>query len=332
MRITFFSAKPYDREFFDQQNKAFGFEFVYMETHLGPHIINAVEQTDAVCVFVNDKLDAQVIRELAAKGVKVIALRCAGFNQLDVEAARVNGIRVCRVPIYSPEAIAEHTVAMLLTLNRKIHKAYNRVREQNFSLQGLMGFDVHNKTVGVVGTGNIGRAFCKIMIGFGCHVIAYDVVNNKDLEAAGLKYVPLETLLATADIVSLHCPLNEQTSHLINASSIQTMKKGVMLINTSRGGLIDTKAIIEALKSRQIGYLGIDVYEQEDKLFFRDLSSKIIDDDIIQRLMSFSNVLVTAHQAFFTEEALTEIASTTLRNVDALLNGKPLSSSNALIV
>ncbi len=332
MKITFFSAKQYDQEFFNKQNTDFGFEFVYMETHLGPHIINAVEHTDAVCVFVNDKLNAQVIHELKEKGVKVIALRCAGFNNVDLETARASGIKVCRVPAYSPEAVAEHTVAMLLTLNRKIHKAYNRVREQNFSLNGLLGFDVHKKIVGVVGTGNIGAAFCKIMIGFGCHVIAFDVVKNSELETAGLRYVSLEELLKTADIVSLHCPLNEHTHHLINRASIQTMKKGVMLINTSRGGLIDTKAIIEALKSRHIGYLGIDVYEQEEKLFFRDLSSKIIDDDTIQRLMSFPNVLVTAHQAFFTEEALNEIASTTLRNVHDLLNGNPLSTKGALVV
>ncbi len=332
MKITFFSAKPYDREFFDRLNKSFGFELEYFETHLGPHIIKAVDNTDAVCVFVNDKLDAQVLGELSLKGVKVVALRCAGFNNVDLEAAKKYGIKVCRVPAYSPEAVAEHAVAMLLTLNRKTHKAYNRVRDQNFSLNGLMGFNVNGKTIGVLGTGNIGTSFCKIMIGFGCKVIASDVFPNQELVKLGVSYVTKEELFKSADILSLHCPLNESTQHIINKETLRIMKKGVMLINTSRGGLIDTKAIIDALKSKRLGYLGIDVYEHESELFFRDLSAKIIEDDAIQRLMSFPNVLVTAHQAFFTEEALHQIATTTLTNVHEILQGKPLSLKTAQVI
>jgi D-lactate dehydrogenase len=322
MKITFFSTKPYDKESFTKQNERFGFELEFLETHLGPHSTNAIDKSDAICVFVNDKVNEQVIEALAKKGVKIIALRCAGFNNVDLAAAKAHGIKVCRVPAYSPEAVAEHAVAMLLTLNRKTHKAYNRVREQNFSLDGLLGFDVHGKTVGVVGTGNIGKAFCKIMRGFGCRVVAYDIIANKELEALGVEFLPVMDVFKQADIISLHCPLNDQTKHLVNKETLPLMKKGVMLINTSRGGLIDTRAVIDALKSKQIGYLGIDVYEQEEKLFFRDLSASIIEDDTIQRLMSFPNVLVTAHQAFFTAEALQQIADVTLTNIKDLSEGK----------
>lgn len=253
----------------------------------------------------NDHVTALVCRELADRGVKIIALRCAGFNNIDLEAAKNAGLTVCRVPAYSPEAVAEHALALIMTLNRKTHKAYNRVREQNFSLNGLLGFNLHGKTVGVIGTGNIGKVFCRIMIGLGCRVKAFDVIANKDLEAIGVTYHPLSDVLQT-DIISLHCPLNEQTKYLINTETIGMMKSGVMLINTSRGGLIDTKAAIQGLKSGQIAYLGIDVYEQEEHLFFRDLSGTVIQDDEIQRLMSFPNVLITAHQAFFTDEALSD--------------------------
>lgn len=325
MKISLFSAKPYDKEYFEKVNKSFGFEIEYFDTHLGPHIINAIENTDAVCVFVNDKVDAKVIESLAARHVKIIALRCAGFNNVDLDAAKKFGMKLCRVFSYSPEAVAEHAVAMIQTLNRKTHKAYNRVREQNFSLNGLLGFDLHGKTVGVIGTGNIGRAFCKIMVGFGCQVKAFDVVANKELQSLGVEFLPLIDVFRQADIISLHCPLNESTRHLVNSDTLQLMKKGVMLINTSRGGLIDTKAVIGALKSRQLGYLGIDVYEQEEKLFFRDLSASIIEDDTIQRLMSFPNVLVTAHQAFFTEEALQQIATTTLSSIQSLLQDEELA-------
>lgn len=321
-KITFFSTKPYDREYFEKHNGDFGFEFQFYETHLGPHIVNAVEQTDAVCVFVNDRVNAEVIQSLSSKGVKIIALRCAGYNNVDLDAAREAGMEVCRVPAYSPESVAEHTVAMLLTLNRKTHKAYNRVREQNFALNGLLGFNIYGKTVGVVGTGKIGKAFIKIMKGFGAHVRAYDPYPDSSLESEGVVYLPLDEVLSGSDIVSLHCPLTEDTHHIINEKSIANMKEGVLIINTSRGGLIDTKAVIHALKSRRIGALGIDVYEQEEKLFFRDLSASIIDDDTIQRLMSFPNVLVTAHQAFFTQEALDQIAHTTLDNVSSILGGE----------
>ena len=277
---------------------------------------------DAVCVFVNDKVGADVIQQLKEQGSKFIALRCAGFNNVDLVAAKEAGLSVCRVPAYSPEAVAEHAVALILTLNRKTHKAYNRVREQNFSLNGLMGFDLKGKTVGVIGTGKIGQAFCRIMLGFGCRVLAFDVIANRDMEAIGVEYVPLIQLLQQADVVSLHTPLNDQTHHLINETTIAHLKKGAMLINTSRGALVDTKAIITGLKNGLIGSLGIDVYEQEEHLFFRDLSGNIIEDDLIQRLTSFPNVLITAHQAFFTKEAMDQIAETTLFHLFSLRNGK----------
>jgi D-lactate dehydrogenase len=331
MKILFFSAKPYDKAFFDQYNSSYGFEIEYLETHLGPHIANAVQDVEAVCVFVNDKVNAEVISVLAEKGVKIIALRCAGFNNVDLEAARQHGLRVCRVPEYAPEAVAEHAVAMILTLNRKTHKAYNRVREQNFSLNGLLGFNLYGRTVGVIGTGKIGTAFCNIMKGFGCKVIAFDVAVNETLEASGISYVPLEELLRSSDIISLHCPLNEKTHYLINKETIGLLKKGVMLINTSRGGLINTADVIHALKQKQIAYLGIDVYEQESKLFFKDLSGSIIEDDTIQRLMSFPNVLVTAHQAFFTEEALSEIAQETLRSIYMLSKNEEPENKSVIL-
>lgn len=332
MKITFFSAKPYDKEFFIKGNTRFGFEFTFFETHLGPHIVQAVEPTDAICVFVNDKVNKQVIEVLAAKGVKVIALRCAGFNNVDLEAAKANNIHVCRVPAYSPEAVAEHALAMMLTLNRKTHKAYNRVREQNFSLQGLLGFTMKGKTIGVIGTGHIGAELCKIMLGMSCSVIAYDVNQNPELLKKGVRYFPLDELLKQSEIVSLHCPLMPQTQHIINASTLAVMKKGAMLINTSRGGLIDTPAVIESLREQHLGYLGIDVYEQEEKIFFRDLSENIIADDTLQLLVSFPNVLVTAHQAFFTKEALEQITEVTLNNVSFLLQNKIPETSGSLLV
>lgn len=332
MKVTFFSAKPYDKEFFDRLNQAFGFEIVYYETHLGPHIVNAVEDSDAVCTFVNDKLTAEVLAVLASRNVKYIALRCAGFNNVDLDAAKQYGLQICRVPAYSPEAVAEHALAMMLTLNRKTHKAYNRVREQNFSLNGLMGFNLYGKTLGIVGTGNIGRAFARMMCGFGCKLLAYDLYESDELKAAGVEYVSLPDLFAQADIISLHCPLTEGTKYLINAASLKLMKRGVMIINTSRGGLIDTGAVLEGLRSKHIGYLGIDVYEQEEKLFFRDLSQTILDDDAIQLLTSFPNVLVTGHQAFFTAEALEEIALTTLTNLSRLAQGIAPENPAALLV
>jgi len=332
MKISFFSTQPYDKEFFNRYNDSFGFQVDFFETQLNPQTVNLVSETNAVCVFVNDLVNETVIEQLAAKNVKVIALRCAGFNNVDLIAAKKYKIKVCRVPAYSPQAVAEHAVALILTLNRKTHKAYNRVREQNFSLNGLLGFDLCGKTIGVIGTGNIGKAFCKIMLGFGCKVFAFDIIASKDLEAIGVQFMPLMDVLQHADIISLHCPLNDQTRYIINEETIKMTKKGVMLINTSRGALIDTTSVIAALKSGHIAYLGIDVYEQEEHIFFRDLSAIVIEDDIIQRLMSFPNVLVTAHQAFFTKEALTQITLTTLRNTEELLKTNNLSSASALLV
>lgn len=329
MKLVFFSAQPYDKSFFTQfnQNKH---ELVFIDIPLSEQTAELAAGADAVCVFVNDKVTAGVIQKLATGKTKIIALRCAGFNNVDIEAAKAAGIRVCRVPAYSPEAVAEHAVAMLLTLNRKTHKAYNRVREQNFSLQGLLGFNLHGKTIGVIGTGNIGKAFCKIMLGFGCKVVAFDLIANKEMELDGVVYQPLMDVLK-ADIISLHCPLNEQTKHLINKDTIALMKPGVVLINTSRGGLINTHDTIKALKSGQISALGIDVYEQEEKLFFRNLSEDIIQDDEIQRLMSFPNVLITAHQAFFTQEAMEQIATTTLNNIQLLSENAKLNPQAALL-
>ncbi len=331
MKIVFFSSQPYDKLFFNKYNESFDFEFIFHEEPLNEQTVKLIDNVDAVCVFVNDKINAAVSKQLSAKGVKMIALRCAGFNNVDLEAAKLNGLRVCRVPAYSPEAVAEHALALMLTLNRKTHKAYNRVREQNFSLNGLLGFNLHGKTVGVIGTGNIGKAFCRIMIGMGCRVLAFDVIANKEMEALGVEYHSLATVLKS-DIISLHCPLNSQTQHIINDETIEMMQKGVMLINTSRGGLINTQSAIKALKSGKIAYLGIDVYEQEEHLFFRDLSDNVIQDDEIQRLMSFSNVLITAHQAFFTDEALSQIATTTLNNVAQLLKSGNLNNQAALLV
>ena len=331
MKIQFFSAKPYDIASFNQHNAKYGFELDFMETHLGPHIVNAVaNNTYAVCVFVNDKLTAEVIAVLADKGVKVIALRCAGFNNVELDAAKKHGIKVCRVPAYSPEAVAEHAVAMLLTLNRKTHKAYNRVREQNFSLNGLLGFNLHGKTVGIIGTGKIGRCFCRIMLGFGCKVLAFDIIENEDMKAAGVQYEGFEAVLKKADILSLHCPLTAENHHLINENTLNLMKPGATLINTSRGALIDTNAVINALKKRRLANLAIDVYEQEERLFFKDLSGSIIEDDTIQRLLSFPNVLVTGHQAFFTEDALGQIAETTLQSIKQL--SEEIAPDNAVIL
>jgi len=323
MKIAFFSSKPYDRTFFERENENYGFQLHFYETHLGPHIVNAIDGEEVVCVFVNDKLNRQVIQVLAEKGVRLIALRCAGFNNVDLQAAKECGLQVCRVPAYSPEAVAEHTMAMLLTLNRKTHKAYNRVREQNFALNGLLGFNIFQKKIGVIGTGKIGKAFIKIAMGFGAEIIAYDLYPDPSLISMGVQYKSLDELFGESDIISLHCPLTADNHYLINQETLAKMKDGVTIINTSRGNLIHTNHAIQALKEHKIGLLGIDVYEQEEKLFFKDLSTTIIEDDTIQRLMSFPNVLVTAHQAFFTTEALTQIAERTLKSIsDLLITGK----------
>lgn len=321
MKISFFSTKPYDRTYFEKYKGDLSIRF--LEPQLDETTFNLAQGSDAVCVFVNDRLNADVLEQLAAMNIKLVALRCAGFNNVDLEAARRLSITIVRVPAYSPYAVAEHALALMLTLNRKTHKAYNRVREGNFSLDRLTGFDMHGKTVGVVGTGKIGQVMCAILVGLGCKVLAFDLVAHQPTEALGVQYVPLMDLLEQSDIITLHCPLNEHTKHLINEDTIARMKPGTMLINTSRGGLIDTRAAIHGLKSGQIGYLGLDVYEQEEKLFFHDLSENVIQDDRILRLLSFPNVLITAHQGFFTDEALTQIARVTIQNIRDYMAGKP---------
>ncbi len=315
MKIAFFSTKSYDKFYFEKYSSTSNYTFSYFETALNADTANLTIGYDAVCVFVNDKIDEKTIEILSKNEVKLIALRCAGFNNIDLKATQAHGIKVVRVPAYSPQSVAEHAVALILTLNRKTHKVYNRVREGNFSLENMTGFNLFGKTVGVVGTGKIGEAFANIMLGFGCKVIAFDIQKSEELIAKGVEYQSFDYLLSNADIISLHCPLNESTYHIFDESAFAKLKTGVMLINTSRGALIKTEDVIKALKNRKIGYLGIDVYEQEDKLFFKDLSESIIQDDLIQRLVSFPNVLVTPHQGFFTEEALTQIAVTTLKNI-----------------
>ncbi|MDP3211338.1 2-hydroxyacid dehydrogenase [Methylotenera sp.] len=316
MRVAVFSTKSYDKTYLDSAN-AGQHQLVYLEPRLDSTTAFAAEGAQAVCVFVNDILDAEVIAILAKQRVQLITLRCAGFNHVDLEAAKLHGITVARVPEYSPHSVAEHAVALMLTLNRKIHRASARVREANFSLDGLLGFDMHGKTVGVIGTGKIGQCVAKIMSGFGCRVLAFDPYPNQQCIEAGASYVTLQTLLSRSDIVSLHCPLTPETHHLIDEKAIKQMRAGVMLINISRGAVIDTRAIIRGLKSGVIGSLGLDVYEEEENLFFRDLSNTVIHDDVFARLLTFPNVVITGHQAFFTDEALTEIASTTIANISA---------------
>ncbi|RME92736.1 MAG: 2-hydroxyacid dehydrogenase [Bacteroidetes bacterium] len=325
-KIAMFSTKPYDEEYFVRYNTNYGFDFTYFESSLNFRTASLSKGYDVVCVFVNDRVDAQTIEQLAHYGVQLIALRCAGFNNVDLEAARTHGIRVVRVPAYSPEAVAEHALALMLTLNRKTHKAYNRVREGNFSLNKLMGFNLYRKTAGVIGTGKIGVALCRILKGLGCEVLATDPYPSQAVRDLGIDYVCLDELLARSAIISLHCPLTPDTRHLIKQESIAKMREGVMLINTSRGGLVNTADVIAGLSSRKIGYLGIDVYEQEENLFFQDLSEVIIQDDYILKLNSFPNVLITAHQAFFTRESMEEITTTTLENIKAFDTGATLQN------
>ncbi|MDD4921079.1 MAG: 2-hydroxyacid dehydrogenase [Bacteroidales bacterium] len=315
MKVAVFSTKSYDKEYLDQANVSGAHQLFYFDASLNKKTSKLTEGFGAVCVFVNDTLDSEVIDELAANNIKVIVLRCAGFNNVDIERAYFWKIKVLRVPSYSPHAVAEHALALIMTLNRKTHKAYNRVREGNFSIERLTGFEMEGKTVGIVGTGRIGAIFANIMLGLGCRVCAHDAYENKKLIEAGVSFLTLEELFSKSDIISLHCPLTPETHHMINDQSIALMKKGVMLINTSRGKLIDTNAAIDALKEGQIGYMGLDVYEQEENLFFKDLSEIIIRDDKISRLMTFPNVLITAHQAYFTDNALIQISQTTLQNL-----------------
>ena len=314
MHTLVYNARPYDRDFLSRGNTQ-GHRLEFLEARLTPQTAPLAAGYLAVSAFVNDDLSASTLEVLANHAVRYIALRCAGFNQVDLEAAARLGIKVARVPAYSPYAVAEHTVALILALNRRIHRAYHRVREQNFSLDGLLGFDLHGKTAGIVGTGKIGAVLARILNGFGCRLLAHDVAPNPECLALGVSYVPLAELCAEAEIISLHCPLTPGTHHLIDAARLAGMQDGVMLINTSRGGLIDTAAVIEALKAGKIGYLGLDVYEEESDLFFRDLSSRVLQDDLFARLQTFPNVLITGHQAYFTAEALANIAATTLKNL-----------------
>ena len=315
MRVAVFSTKSYDREFLQSANSGNSHDLVFFEPHLSNETCKMASDFDAVCVFVNDILDSDVLKSLNGSGVRLIALRCAGFNNVDLITAEELGITVVRVPAYSPEAVAEHTVGLILSLNRKLHRAHARVREANFSLVGLLGFNMYGKNVGIIGTGKIGTALAKILNGFGCNILAFDPYPNPECEEIGVKYTDSYTLFKESDIISLHCPLTPETRHLINSDAIEKMKAGVLLVNTSRGAVIDTKAVIKALKSGKIGYLGLDVYEEEEELFFEDLSNEVIQDDLFARLLTFPNVLITGHQAFFTREALEAIAETTISNI-----------------
>jgi D-lactate dehydrogenase len=327
MKVAFFSSKSYDRQSFEAVNTSYHHELTFFDVQLNSKTAVLAADFSAVCMFVNDIADAATLDILAAHGTRLLALRSAGFNTVDLPRAAELGIKMVRVPAYSPYAVAEHAVALALTLNRKLYKAYNRVRDDNFSLEGLLGFDLHGCTVGVVGTGKIGLVFAQIMQGFGCLLLGYDAYPNAQFEAIeNARYVSLPELLAQSEIISLHCPLLPETHHLINAQTLDKMQPGVMLINTSRGGLIDTLAVIDGIKSGKIGYLGIDVYEQEDELFFQDLSDTIIQDDTFQLLQSFPNVVITAHQGFFTRNALAAIATTTLSNITDFEQGQPLQN------
>ena len=327
MRTAVFSAKAYDRRFLTQANAAGRHELVFFDARLDQTTTPLIEGFDAVCVFVNDTLDAVVINALAAKGVSAVALRCAGYNNVDLIAAEAAGIAVLRVPAYSPNAVAEFSVGLLLALDRNIPRACARVRENNFALDGLIGRDLSQRIVGVVGTGRIGALVARILkAGFGCDVIAHDLFPDASLVELGVRYVDRETLFGQAEVISLHCPLTPETRHLINAETLALCRPGVVIVNTSRGALIDTTALIAGLKSRHVGGVALDVYEQEGDLFFEDLSSEIVDDDVFQRLLTFPNVLVTGHQAFLTEEALTAIAQTTLTGLSELEAGRSPSN------
>lgn len=329
MKVAIFSTRSYDRQFLEIANQAANspHKLEYFETKLNKRTASLAHGFPCVCIFVNDIADEETLKILAEQGTELIALRCAGYNMIDMQVASQLGLKIVRVPAYSPYAVAEHAVGLILMLNRKLNKAYNRVRDDNFTLDGLLGFDLHNSNVGVIGTGKIGTIFAQIMAGFGCHILGYDVYPNehfKSIESA--KYVELPELLRQSDIISLHCPLLPSTHHLINQKTIEQMKQGVMLINTSRGQLVNTRAVIDGIKSRKIGYVGLDVYEEEEELFFQDHSDSIIKDDTFQLLQSFQNVVITAHQAFFTKNALTAIAETTITNISDWEQGNTLTN------
>ena len=323
-KIAFFGAKPYDIASFDKVNEHFYYDIKYFKGHLNPNNVVLTKEADVVCIFVNDTADAAVIDAMAENGVKLLALRCAGFNNVDLAAAK-GKLPVVRVPAYSPYAVAEYSLALMLSLNRKIHRAYWRTRDGNFSLNGMMGFDMHGKTIGIIGTGKIAKILIKILKGFGMHILAYDLYPDyKFAEEEGIMYTTLDELYHRSDIISLHCPLTEETRYLINDQSIDKMKDGVMIINTGRGQLIHTNALIEGLKEKKISAAGLDVYEEEGDYFYEDKSDKIIDDDVLARLLSFNNVIVTSHQAFFTKEAMHNIAETTLQNIEDFRLNRPL--------
>jgi D-lactate dehydrogenase len=322
MKVAVFSTKPYDRAFLESANAQSQHQLAFFETRLTVETTTLAAGFEAVCVFVNDQLDQAVLQAIHKGGTRLIALRCAGFNNVDLLTAKDLGMRVVRVPAYSPHAVAEHTVGIILTLNRNIHRAYNRVRDGNFALDGMLGFDLHQLTVGIIGTGQIGAVVAKIMHGFGCHLVAYDPYPNPALAEFDARYVQLPELFSVSNIITLHCPLTPETYHLISTQALHLMKQGVMLINTSRGALLDTQAVINALKSGKIGYLGLDVYEEEADLFFEDLSGRVIQDDVFSRLLTLPNVLITGHQAFFTRNALEQIAATTMSNISTVERGQ----------
>lgn len=325
-KIAFFGTKSYDERSFNEINEKYGFEIKYFKGHLNINNVMLTQGADVVCIFVNDTADAEVIQAMIDNGVKVLALRCAGYNNVDLGAAQ-GKLKIVRVPAYSPYAVAEYTVALMLSLNRKIPRATWRTRDGNFSLHGLMGFDMHGKTIGIIGTGKIAKILIQILRGFGMNILAYDVYPDHNFAREyQVVYTSLDELYHSSDIISLHCPLTDTTKYLINDYSISKMKDGVMIINTGRGQLIHTNALIEGLKNKKIGYAGLDVYEEENEYFYEDKSDRIIDDDVLARLLSFNNVIVTSHQAFFTQEAMRNIAETTMQNIKDYKEGK--SSEN----
>lgn len=324
-KIAFFDTKPYDIEIFNSNNNN-KFSIKYFNTKLNVHTAPLSKGFATICAFVNDEIDKQVIDILFENKVKLIALRCAGYNNVDLKYI-YKKINVVRVPAYSPYAVAEHALALIMALNRKIHKAYSRTRDNNFDINGLMGFDMNGKTVGIIGAGKIGQVLCKILKGLSCNVIVYDKYIDKNLaKNLGVELVDMDTIFVKSDIISLHCPLNKETFHLINEDTILKMKKGVMIINTSRGKLIDTKALIDGLKDEKIAYAGLDVYEEENEYFFEDFSNSFVSDDVLSRLLTFNNVIVTSHQGFFTLEALNNIATTTFKNINDFISGSPLDN------
>jgi len=326
MKIAFFDTHGFEKIVFQKENEQFNHEITFFETRLNEQSAHLANGYSCVCAFVNDQLNEKTLQALADKGTQLIALRSAGFNHVDLVHAQSLSLRIVRVPEYSPYAVAEHAVALILSLNRKIHRAYNRVRENNFSLEGLVGFDLNQKTIGLIGTGKIGSVMAKILNGFGCRIIAYDIVQNPKLIEMGVEYVSLDKIFINSDIISLHVPLTPQTRYIVDEKKLAMTKPGFMLINTGRGALVDTKALIKSLKSGHIGYAGLDVYEEEEGLFFEDLSEQILQDDQLARLLTFPNVLLTSHQAFLTKEALENIAQVTLQNVSDFENGQQLKN------